>query len=322
VQESRCPPELAIEPEAAAERAARLIQRAARALRRSGAAVGLSGGLDSAVVAALLCRALGPQKVLALIMPERDSDPALMRSAWALAGQLGLRRKVIRLTPALTLLGAYFHPPTWLLPTRGLRRRAIGHYYRRFRALLPAGESPFAALLLGAEGLRGPWLNDAVAYHRVKVRLRMVVLHYCAERENLLVAGTCNRTELAIGLFVKHGDAAADVFPLCQLYKTQVYQLGQHLELPQEILERPPTPDLLPGLDDELIIGLGYELLDRILVRLEQGLGVQAIAAELGVPVEEVRYVQRLTRRARHMRCARPGAPSWAPGRRADGAVY
>jgi len=132
-----------------------------------------------------------------------------------------------------------------------------------------------------------------------------------AELENLLVVGTCNRTELAVGFFVKHGDAAADVDPLAGLYKTQVRQLAAHLGVPPEIIARPPSPDLLPGLSDEFAIGMDYATLDRVLWQLEQGEEPDTIATTLGLDLAPVHYVQELTRCSAHMR-----VPSIAPPQR------
>jgi NAD+ synthase len=163
--------------------------------------------------------------------------------------------------------------------------------------------------LMGTKGLQGPWLNQAVAYHRVKGRLRAILLYYYAELKNLLVLGTCNRTEKAIGFFVKYGDAAADIAPLESLYKTQVRQLAAFLEISEEILSKPPSPDLLPGITDEYAIGLSYETLDEILWRLEEGIATEKIARTLGLERDAVDYVQELMRRSAPMR-AQPAAPS------------
>jgi len=301
--------ELRIEPAAVADELTVFIRRAVEDFQRDGAIVGLSGGVDSALVAALAARALGPERVLGLIMPERDSEPRSKRDALRLARSLGIRHKTVRLTLPLTLLGVYRQVPLWVLPTRRLRAKTVCRYYARYAETLGAGETPFSAVMVGTQGQCGPWLNQTVAYHRVKVRLRMVLLYYQAELENLLVVGTCNRTELAVGFFVKHGDAAADVDPLAGLYKTQVRQLAAHLGIPPEIIARPPSPDLLPGLTDEFAIGMDYATLDRVLWLLERGEEPGAIAAALGLDLAQVHYVQELTRRSAHMR-APPIAPS------------
>jgi NAD+ synthase len=293
--------ELRIEPADVVACLTAFIRNAVEDFRREGVVVGLSGGLDSAVVAALAVRALGADGVLGLILPERDSAPESKQLARHLARSLGIRCRTVGLTLLLALLGVYRQLPLWLIPGRRLKAKAVLHYYEQFRKTLPEGETPFSAVMIGTRGLSGPWLNQTVAYHRVKVRLRTTVLYYYAERYNLLVAGTANKTELATGLFVRYGDTAADIAPLATLYKTQVRALAEYLQVPQEIIARPPSPDLLPGLTDELAIGLDYATLDKVLWRLERGMDAETIAGEFGLSSAQVRYVQTLTGRAQRL---------------------
>jgi len=302
--------ELHFEPAAATDELTAFIRQAVRDLRRDSAVVGLSGGIDSAVVATLAVRALGPGQVLGVMLPERDSEPQSLRFARRLARGLGIRHKSFRLTPLLALIGAYWQVPLWLLPGRRLQAKMVRRYYTRYDQALAEEETPFSAVMIGTRGLRGPWLNQAVAYHRVKVRLRTVLLYYYAELHNALMLGTCNKTELSVGLFIRYGDAAADAAPLATLYKTQVRALAAYLGVPDEIIARPPLPDVLPGLTDEQVMGLDYATLDRVLWRLEQGLTAEAIAEELGLLPGRVRYVERLTRRAAYLQ-----APPFIPGR-------
>jgi NAD+ synthase len=276
-------------------------------LRREGVVVGLSGGIDSAVVAALAARALGPEKVLALLMPDRDSARASKRDALKLGQGLGIRTKTVGLTKFLLLMGIYWKLPLWVLGPRRFQAKLIHRYHDRF--VTEWRESPFAAIMVGTKGLSGSLINQTVAYHRVKGRLRAILLYYYAELENLLVLGTCNKTEKAVGFFVKYGDAAADIAPVESLYKTQVRQLAVFLQIPEEIIFNPPSPDLLPGITDEYAIGLNYETLDRILWRLEAGMGTEEIAGALGLDPDRVDYVRNLTRRSAHMR-AQPEVPS------------
>jgi NAD+ synthase len=311
--------ELRIDPEAVTRESTTFIRQAVEDFRREGAIVGLSGGIDSAVMATLAARALGPGQVLGLILPERDSAPESRRLARRLARQLGIHHKTVGLTPLLTLLGAYWQVPLWLLPTRRLQAKMVRRYYADYSEALGEGETPFSAVMVGTRGLRpacaglrGPWLNQSVAYHRVKVRLRMVLLYYHAELRNLLVLGTENKTELAVGFFVKHGDAAADVAPLAPFYKTQVRALAAYLGVPDAIIARPPSPDILPGLTDEQAMGVDYPTLDRVLWRLERGMDVEAIADELGLSPAQVRYVEMLTQRARYLLAA-PRSPEDQP---------
>lgn len=299
--------ELTIDAASLATRLEEFIRVGMDNLQREGAIVGLSGGIDSAVVAALAAKALGPDKVLALLMPDRDSDRASKRDALKLARGLGIRYRTVGLTKFLFLMGIYWKLPLWLLGLRRFQEKLVLRYYDGF--VREWGEKPFAAIMVGTKGLPGPLVNQAVAYHRVKGRMRAILLYYYAELENLLVLGTCNKTEKAIGFFVKYGDAAADVAPLESLYKTQVRQLAAFLEIPEEIISKPPSPDLLPGITDEYAIGLSYETLDEILWCLEAGMGTKEIAGALGLERGVVDYVRELIRRSTHMR-AQPEIPS------------
>jgi len=300
--------ELRIAPDAVASELASFIRQAVEASRREGAIVGLSGGIDSAVVAALAVRALGPKAVLGLILPERDSAPESKKLARKLARQLGIRCRTVGLTKLLLLMGVYWQVPLWAIGLRHLQRAMVQRYYRDFSQQLGENETPFSAVMIGTRGLKGPWLNQATAYHRVKVRLRMVLLYYYAELHNLLMLGTDNKTELSVGFFVRYGDSAADIAPLAPLYKTQVRALASYLGVPDEIIARPPSPDILPGLTDEQAMGMEYGVLDRILWRLEEGLDTDAIAGELHLPPGRVQYVEKLVDRSRYLR-AMPHAP-------------
>ncbi len=294
--------ELSIDPVSIASQIEDFIRREVERLRREGVILGLSGGLDSAVVAALAARALDPETVLALIMPELDSARESKGDALGLARMLGMRWKTIGLTKMLLPIGIYGRVPLWLLGLRRLKERMVRRYYEGFSEELGEYETPFAAIMVGTKGLRGPWLNQAMAYHRVKVRLRALLLYYHAELENLLVLGTCNKTEKMVGFFVKYGDAAADIAPLESLYKMQVRELAAFLDIPEAIRLKPPSPDLLPGISDEYALGVDYATLDRILWRLEGGMGVEEVAAEVGVEPGLGRYVEELTLRSEHMR--------------------
>jgi len=295
---------LGIEPAVVADELASFIRQGVEDFRREGVIVGLSGGIDSSVVATLAVRALGPERVLGLVLPERDSAPESKRLARRLARGLGVRCHTVGLSKLLLLMGVYRRVPLWLLPTRRLKAEMVRRYYAHYARRVGERETPFSAVMVGTRGLRGPWLNQAVAYHRVKVRLRMVLLYYYAELHNLLMLGTCNRTELSVGFFVKHGDAAVDLAPLAPLYKTQVRALAAYLGVPGEIIARPPSPDILPGLTDEQAMGLDYATLDQVLWRLERGMDVEAIAVELEIAPEQVRYVDMLTCRAGYLRAA------------------
>lgn len=291
--------ELGIDAPKVASALQQFIRDAVQEFQRDGAIVGLSGGIDSAVVATLAARALGAERVLGLMLPEKDSDPHSARLATRLAQSLGIAYETFNLTPLLARIGVYRLLPLRWIPFRRLREVGVKLYYARLGRAM--GETPFSAIMVGTQGRQSPWLNEGVAYHRCKVRLRMVLLYYYAEQRNLLVLGTDNRTELAVGFFVKYGDAAADVAPLAGLYKTQVRMLAEYLGVPEDIIARPPSPDVLPGLTDEGAMGIDYPTLDRVLWRLEQGMHVPTIAREVAISAEQVQYVRTLVERARFL---------------------
>jgi len=149
--------------------------------------------------------------------------------------------------------------------------------------------------------------EETVAWGNLKPRIRMTILYYFANRFNLLVAGTGNRSELLVGYFTKYGDGAADFLPIGGLYKTQVFQLAAHLGVPSRILEKTPTAGLWPGQTDEGELGVKYATLDLILhglvdLRLPKG----EVASQLGVPVSLVEKVEGMVEASAHKRLPAP----------------
>lgn len=284
-----------------AERIAAFLGEQVNTLRRDGVILGVSGGIDSAVVAMLAVRALGADKVLALLLPERDSSPDSEGDALPLIEQLGIRYKKVELTPMLSALGIYKSVPLQFLMSRKIKKAVVRQQHERYVKYL--GERPFLAGLLGTQGMSHRQTLDAGhAYARAKHRMRMVTLYYYAELENHLVLGTTNKSEAMTGFVVKWGDNVADVEPILPLYKTQVCQLASYLGVPQPIIVKPPSPDLMPGITDEFALGITYEVLDQVLWGLEQGLASEAIAGDLGIETSQVEYVGELVRRSAHMR--------------------
>jgi len=288
--------QLRIDPEAVSQKLQGFIQTSLGDFNREGAVIGLSGGLDSSVVLALAVAALGPDKVLGLIMPERDSSPQSEIDASQQAETLGVRVERVDLTPILEEMGIYRHIPRNFFASQKIAGPAIKASYKLYTAL--TGERP---ILKGLEGSSSAIIRRANAYYRMKHRLRMVELYSFAEHENRLVVGTANKTEMLTGFFVKYGDSAADIMPLQPLYKTQVKQLAGFLEVPQKIIDKAPSPDLIPGITDEFALGISYEKLDLILLGLDRKLEVKEIAG-IGVKAKTIEYVKELIKRSGHMR--------------------
>jgi len=285
-----------------AERIEDFVRRQMDEYQRDGAVLGMSGGIDSAVVAALLVRALGADQVLTLLLPERDSSPQSRVDALREIDRLGLAWREVDLAPILKPVGIYDLIPLRLLGTRRIKESVVK---RQLRSQTEAiGEPPFRRALLGTRGLgKGKRVIDSGhAYARVKHRARMLMLYYIAEQENRLVVGTTNRSESMTGFVVKWGDNVADIEPILPLYKTQVRRLAAYLGVGDDIIRKAPTPDLLPGIDDEAALGIDYETLDRILEQLETRRDAAGVAAACAVDVSLVDHVQEMVRRSRHLR--------------------
>ncbi|MBC7097722.1 NAD(+) synthase [Candidatus Bipolaricaulota bacterium] len=283
---------LSIDLEAESERIAAFIAHAVVGLGKEGAVLGLSGGLDSAVVAHLCVRALSPERVLGLILPERDSDLRSLEDARKVARELGIEAEEIELTPILSALGAYRPIPRWA--TRPWLVRGVFRLFKRRKGVASLVHS------LGPPAER-PEFSFA-CFALPKLRLRMIMLYGRACRLNYAVVGTTNRTEWEVGHYDRYGDGARDIEPIRHLYKTQVRELARYLGVPEGIIEKPPSPDLIPGITDELALGMSYAELDSILSLLAQGATDREVAEALGVGAKAVAEVRRAQEHARRTR--------------------
>ena len=295
--------QMKIEPEKLSLSLENFIEEYMEKLEREGVILELSGGLDSAVVAALCKRAVGSERTLALIMPEKDSEEEHIKDALNLAKELSIGTRFIDITPYLKELEVYKLAPLSRIPFlrrfRGPLIKKAYHYYER-----KTGETPFSASIAGLRNKEySSLMSKRNAYYRIKHRARMILLYLYGELENRLVVGAANKSEYQIGYFVKHGcDDATDIMPLLNLYKTQVRELARFLNIPSRIIEKPPSPDIIPGIIDEEAIGIPYEKLDLILLALEKGWEIFEIANSLETEEKKVVYVKNLTQKSEHMR--------------------
>ena len=209
---------------------------------QSGAArfvLGLSGGIDSAVVAGLAARGIGPDRVLGVLMPSA-SNPEDAEAARLVAEAFDIPTLMVDLTdPTANLLAAM----------------------------------PSAETVQQATGEANPADTRArqLAHANLKPRLRMTTLYYVANLCGGLVLGTGNKSEAMIGYFTKYGDGGVDLKPISQLYKHEVRAVARAIGVPQMVIDRPPSAGLWDGQTDEQEIGLTYDQIDAALAAIESG---------------------------------------------------
>jgi NAD+ synthase len=283
---------LRIDAAAEADRIAAAIRELVLAqFRRKGVVVGVSGGIDSGVVAALSVRALGPERVVALLMPESESASESLELGRLLAEDLGIRSVCENITPILNGAGCYRRRDDAIrsiLPEYGpgykckitLPDLLAGDRFAVYSVVAqsPSGETKKVRLPLEA-------YLGIVAASNFKQRTRKMIEYYHADLLHYAVAGTPNRLEYDLGFFVKCGDGAADFKPIAHLYKSQVYQLAEYLGIPDEIRSRPPTTDTysLGQSQEEFYFSMPLDQMDLCLYSRNHEIDAARLAAMTGL---------------------------------------
>ena len=221
------PAELAIDTGIARRVLAAFIRAQLRQAGFERAVLGLSGGIDSALVAFLVAEAIGADRLLCVLMPYRDSSPASRADAEDVVLRLGCPSELVEITP---IVDGYF------------------------------GDA-------GVPGAGGVEALEASALRRgnAMARARMLVLYDRSVTWRGLVVGTGNKTETLIGYTTLFGDSACAFNPIGDLYKSQVRQLSATVGVPEAIIRKAPSADLWPGQTDEAEAGFSYPQLDRLL---------------------------------------------------------
>ncbi len=291
--------QLKINPQAEAEKIEKFIEEQLKDLGKDGVVIGLSGGLDSSVCAYLCTRVLTRDKILALILPEKDNNPLNMEHARLIAHTLQLPTKTIDLTSLLEQIGIYELFTQEERSNREISEKLIKYITRILKITSPYTAS-MSLIYGGKRGIKGavqkrfllPYIQKFVAFTYAKVRLRMLLFYYYATLNNYLVIGTTDRTEWTIGFYDKYGDGANDITLLRHLYKTQIRQLASYLEVPEEIIQKPSSADVIAKLPNEVLMGFSYEQLDQILYGLEKGLQDQDIAKEADTDKQSIQAIK------------------------------
>jgi NAD+ synthase len=225
--------------------------------KTKGLIIGLSGGIDSSVCAALAVRAIGKDKVLGLIEPNAKLDPAYEADARKLAEQLGIEVKKIAITDMLA-------------------------------AFVSNADVEIA--------------KNKLALGNVMARLRMVINYAYANHLNYLVLGTSNKSEIMVGYITKYGDGGVDFEPCGDLYKTHIRILAPYLNIPEEIITKPPSAGLWDGQTDEGEMGITYETLDKILLAKEKGFTKEQIINDFKIGEKLIDIVDKMIKNSEHKR--------------------
>jgi NAD+ synthase len=309
---------MSLDPQEEVDRIGKTIKETIlRRFRRKGAVVAISGGVDSAAVAAICATVLGPKRVLGLILPEAESSPESEEMALELAAKFGFETITEDISPVLRAVGCYERRAEAIrevIPEFGAGWKCKVvlpdvNDYGRFRLFSVVAQSPDGRIHK-ARMTPKAYLG-VVAATNFKQRTRKMFEYYHADRLHYAVMGTPNRLEFDQGFFVKNGDGSADAKPIGHLYKTQVYAVSRHLGVPDEILKRTPTTDTysLTQTQEEFYFALPYDKFDLCLCGLNLGKSAREVAEATGLRVNEVEQVFtdiEMTRRATRYLHAKP----------------
>ena len=289
---------LKIDCEKEISRTCDFIKQQTQTLRRDGAVIGLSGGIDSALCSELLVKALGKEKVLGLILPEKESNPISKEYALKHALKLGIEAVTVDITPTLEAFSTYEKRDRVI-------KKVFPDYDKNFKVklalppdLLAKDAFNFFTLTVDdgkgsvkSARLKKEILKGIVAATNSKQRTRMMHLYYHAERINYFVCGTTNRSETVQGFFVKHGDGGVDIEPIGHLYKTQVYELSEYMGVIEEIRHRAPSPDTYSFVisDEEFFFRIPYDKLDLLLYAWENKVPIEEVCQTMDLEGEQVK---------------------------------
>ena len=281
--------------------------------QRKGAVIGLSGGIDSAVTAALCSKSIGSQRVIALIMPEKESDPNSEKIALNVANKFNIKIERLDITNILESFGVY-----------AKKEKIVKERFHNFndqckyRVVIPSkldNKIGFPILeVLDEQNIKHKIkisteeFLSLTAATSIKHRVRMTILYYFGEKTNSVIVGTTNKSEYLQGYFVKYGDGGSDIEPLVNLYKSQIYELGEFLDIPNEILSKDASPDVwsYSTNDEEFFYSVPYSIVDLILYAREKNLDIKQIENYSNLSREDIKklllFQNQKQNKSQHMR--------------------
>ena len=268
--------------------------------KKEGVVIGISGGIDSAVVATLAAEALGPDRVFGLVLPEKESSPSSRELGIDLCRTLEIPHEEVSITPMLEALGVYSGKESL---TRQVfpRYDPSRHTTSLTRPPVLAAEKifniPSLVLLedqvpIATKKLSTPQFFQLLSLQNAKQRTRMIVEYMRAEEMNYAVCGTTNKTELLLGFYVRYGDGGVDLEPVADSYKVQVYGLAELLGIDRRIVARAPSPDTWSHFtsDEEVALRIPYDILDQLLFAEENHLSPEVVQASTGMDRTQVEW--------------------------------
>jgi len=288
--------------------------------KKDGIVIGVSGGVDSALIATLAVEALGASHVYGLILPEKESDSSSRELAIQLCRKLKIPYSEVTITPVLQAFDIYAQKESLLKELFPQYDPAI-HTTNLF---LPPGIG--SGTLLALPSIRLSTEKESVSTKRlsaqqylklislqnVKQRTRMIALYMQAEKMNYVVSGTTNKSELLCGYFVKFGDGGVDIEPIADMYKLQVYKLSELLKIDKKIISRAPSPDTWSHFtsDEDFYLRMPYDILDQLLYAEEHNLPPEIVQKCTGLSSDQmnlaIKHIHSMKNASRMLQLAPP----------------